>query len=182
VLFKRLVGSAVLPLKQQTALSDAPPQLRAYAFCSSSTPSVSLPAQYVQVGSVTVLWLSLHTDVPVALDFGGSVVGKGAATSRLDFVLSPNSTTGQWQTDVVAEGIRLNGDDLALLPGGIMPMMVPHLAARASEPLLVQPLTYGFSVFPAAAAPACGYKAARSTQLQRTGRNAHVQAARKHRS
>ncbi len=183
LLFKRLVGSAALAAQQSL---HSPPDsfLRAYAFCTSETPSVSLPNEFVQEGSVTVLWLSLHSadGLTVSLTFDLLASDSqlqarlSALTPRLDFALSPNSTAGHWPTDVTAEGIRLNGFDIGLLPGGIVPLMPPRVVSDGSQPLTIAPLTYGFAVFPAAAAPACGYKLAaekEAKQAKHTPRHMH---------
>jgi heparanase 1 len=166
VLHKRLMGTAVLRATQiQSGQSDS--YVRIYAHCTRAQSSDSLPPQYVKAGSVTLMVLSTHRVDTVTLSFDSSqLLGSG----RLDFLLTSNLTTGDWEKDAVSPVMRLNGVPLQLGEGGTVPEMPPKVSETSgSTPGSLQfpPLSYGFIVLHDAQATACGYQSDAGKQKRR---------------
>ena len=132
MLFKRLVGNGVLSVANETTLGRT---VRVYAFCTTETSVSSFPA-----GSVTVAYLNVQ-NTSATVDFAGL-----AAYPRAEFRLtSPN---------LGAPTILLNGNVLEPSESGNLPLLLPNIVTT-DDPLVLDPLSYGFIVFPEANAPAC---------------------------
>jgi heparanase 1 len=154
VLHRRLMGPTVLDVTQSQG-GKKDDLARIYAHCTVSQSSDSLPPQYVKPGSVSLMVLSLHRDMPLTISFHSDMPGTG----RLDFILSSNSTTGKWEEAMVSSYMNLNGVTLLLDSEGNVPSMPPKISiADQPSSITFEPLTYGFIVLYDAQAKACGYQ------------------------
>jgi len=127
--WKTLMGARVLAAQ----VAEGPRDLRIYAHCSAAGASA-------RTGAVTLLAINVSKDAPAAVDLR-PFDGKDAVLYRFDAV------------DPFGTRLRLNGRELtppSVLSGEAMP---------GDGFLRLAPQTYGFVVFPDAAAPACSARA-----------------------
>ncbi|KNC46348.1 heparanase 50 kDa subunit [Thecamonas trahens ATCC 50062] len=125
LLFKRLVGDAVLSVQLTDGPRDASGDLlvRAYAYCGTERDTVV----------VTAINLQPATPLELTLDFGAT------PAARADYVLTAPGG------DLGSTSMLLNGKLLELNQAGSLPDL-PPLAAVATTPLSLPPASYGFFV------------------------------------
>ncbi|KAK6188371.1 hypothetical protein SNE40_004555 [Patella caerulea] len=128
VLYKRLVGSPVLNVTQ-----DTNPNVRVYAHCTNTNSSMGYPK-----GSVTVYLMNLGSEA-VTVNMNGG-------TSQL-YMLTAGDDSG-----LVSKFVKLNGNTLVLPNKGELP---PFNPLHHEGPLQLQGFTMGFIVFPEAAKKEC---------------------------
>ena len=128
VLWKRLVGTRVVAV--------APPAdraIRAYGFCGPTN------------GTMTLVLINLASE-PKCVGAPGLA---NKLKQRTHFAITPSDASG-----VAAVGARLNGELLALGPGGALPPL-PGVSVAPAEPISLPPVSVTLVTFPTVA-DACG--------------------------
>ncbi|KAF0907160.1 hypothetical protein E2562_015681 [Oryza meyeriana var. granulata] len=136
LLWHRLMGPVVL--KAATGGGGSSPYLRSYAHCSREKPGVT----------VLLINLSNSTAFDVAVA-GGALGAAPCGGRREEYHLSPRGG------DIQSQVVLLNGERLALGPGGQIPELRPAVVADGCSPLRVAPHGVAFVRFTDFKAPAC---------------------------
>ncbi len=140
-LWKRLVSGSVLDASVSSGSG-----VRAFAFCSAAGSGAG-------AGGVTVVFLNFNRE-DVQVDATAATGALGSV--RWQYVLSPVCRGGTcgWEEGLSAATVSLNGVPLILLPDLSLPDLSPSITDAGT--LFTAPAgSYGFLVFPGAAAPAC---------------------------
>ena len=152
VLFRTLAADVVL-----TATTDTGDErLPIYAFCSRE-----------HVGGIVVLALNLKETTVASVDLsgildsssGGAEEETAVDDGRVEYLMTPlwenGAASDPARDKVTSRKIALNGAHLEVdYSTGALPAMKGK-AKTVAEPMVLPPLTYGFSVFPTAKAKAC---------------------------
>ena len=148
LLWTRLMGKNVLA----TASASREPienvlSLRAYAHCSAAGK-----------GGVTVVLINLSNITAVnvdniSLDSSGQNLLASSRREEYIFSSAANSTV---ETDVlISKKVKLNGQLLKVSEDFGVPALNPFVVEDPQSPMIMQPLTYGFVVFPQAGVSIC---------------------------
>ena len=135
-LYQRLVGPAALRVNV-----TGDPGVRAWAACAGRAAGAARAA-------VTLVVLNFNAaPAPITLALAGATPLTG---SRGEYVLTPSDAAA----GLASSGVLLNGALLAV-DGDLALPPFPPAPARASDPLVLPPLSYAFVTLDDAAAPAC---------------------------
>ena len=126
LLWKKTMGTGVLAA---TFAAAAAPQLRLFAHCTAGGRGV------------TLAFANLDATAAYELDVSGAG-GAGLAAPRDEYHLS--AVGG----DVFAQAAALNGNPLAYSGPGTLDPLAPVAVTDPAAPLILQPRTLGFVVFP----------------------------------
>jgi len=154
-LYKHLMGTVMLAIDQvMPEMGDYDPTVRAYLSCTPPT------APGYKDGAVTMSFINQDSSNKSIELYQGARLNEFDGRKswpptppdfeqlpRIEFVLT--SATG----NVLARDVKLNGATLALNANGDVPKMVGKNGTALQ--FVVPPQSYGFAVYPDAAAPAC---------------------------
>lgn len=139
LLWSKLMGTEVL---KASSLDSTDGQLRTYAHCTKN-----------RKGSVTVLLINLSNTTSYTIENINIGENNLLHESREEYIISSPVDSTEPITNVLGtKNILLNKKPLIVIDNKI-PMLSP--AYSMQKIIEIQPLTYGFIIFPRAAAAAC---------------------------
>jgi heparanase 1 len=148
LLWSRLMGKNVLATfaaSQEPIETDL--SLRAYSHCSSSGH-----------GGVTVLLINLSNTTSVNIDnISLDASGRNLlSSSRREEYIFSSASDSTVETDIlISKKVKLNGQPLEVSEDFNIPALKPSIVQHPQPSMVMQPLTYGFVVFPHAGVSIC---------------------------
>lgn len=148
LLWSRLMGKKVLATSAKSKEPiEADLSLRAYSHC---TPG--------NAGSVTFVLINLSNTTAVAINDITLETGSRnlLATSRREEYIVTSGSVSTNETDIlISKSVRLNGELLKVSEDFRIPSLNPYIVKAPQGALVMQPLSYGFIVFPDADVAIC---------------------------